>query len=127
MDAHPAKATPNQCRLYALKKDGAALALDAAAVAAEFALPEVSAAAGVIGTAYVGAAALGNAMAHQDYRGAGIAYAGRHAGIAEGFFSGGALRLARFISVGALLVSITRDIKQEKKDYENCMAGKEGP
>jgi RHS repeat-associated protein len=121
------KRSPTQCRAYALGKDGAALGLDILGVEAEFALPEISGAAAVIGALYIGAASLGNSIAHRDATGAGIAAIGRHAGAAEGFYTGGAGAVVKRLSIGALLLSTTRDIKQLKHRYENCIAGKEGP
>jgi hypothetical protein len=92
-------------------------------LATEFALPEGTEAA-VIVTSVLGVVGMGNSFANHDTVAAGLAYGGREAGMAEGFFKGGALRLAKFVSIGALAISTARDAAQAKSDYESCIAGK---
>jgi RHS repeat-associated protein len=118
------KRTRGQCALFVLREDGLALGLDAAGIAAEILLPEVPA---VIAAGYVGVAVFGNSIAHNDPTGAAIAYGGRHAGMAEGFFKGNAKSFARGLSIIGLGASTIRDLVQAKDDYDHCMAGTEAP
>jgi RHS repeat-associated protein len=115
--------TVRQCVASVVRKDGLGLALDLGGLAAEFALPEGTAVA-VIVTSVLGVAGIGNSIANHDAAAAGLAYGGREAGMAEGFFKGGALRLAKFVSIGALAISTARDVAQVRSDYANCIAGK---
>ena len=58
---------------------------------------------------------------HRNFPGV-IGYGGRQAGIAEGFFKGGAKSFARGLSIIGLGASTIRDSVQAKDDYDKCMA-----
>lgn len=118
--------TKNQCRIESLKKNRLALGLDIAGIAVEGILAPISAPTAVVVTSVIGVIGIGNAIAHGDKVGVGIAYGGRHAGMAEAFFSGSTGRFLTAASRSLLGLSTLRDIAQAKADYEKCIAGQGG-
>jgi RHS repeat-associated protein len=114
------KPTQKQCLLQALNQNKFAISLDIAGAVAEAALgPEAAAVAAIA----VGGAAIVNSAMNRDVPGAGVAYVGKQAGIAEGLLSGQGASVARAISRFAIGVSALNDAAKVRNDYESCMAG----
>jgi RHS repeat-associated protein len=113
------KQSKTQCVLQALNKNKVAIALDVAAVGAEALLaPETAAVAAI----FIGGAALVNSAMNRDVEGAGLAYAGKQAGVAEGLFKGGAARTAATVTRGLIGLSAINDAAHAYEDYQKCVS-----
>lgn len=115
----PQKPSVSDCLLFAGKKNGVNLALDAAGVALVFASAKFQVAA-AIGGSVLGVVGLGVSAVNRDATGAGLAFVGKQAANAGGIAQAGSAlaRGASRFGAAAVAASSARDLAQAYSDYQ---------
>lgn len=119
-----AKPSVSDCLIFAGKKNGVNLALDAGGAVLVLASAKFQIAAAISGSA-LGMIGIGVSVANKDAKGAGLAFVGKQTSTAGGLARVGSslARGASRFGAAAVTVSTARDLAQTYDDYQQCGAG----